>query len=83
MPIYKVLGSKTQEFYIDVTAADPDEAWDRANEDHVQWFEIETDDPIEPYEVRLIESAESGRLEYNQDIEYPDMESGILIEGKE
>lgn len=83
MRIYRVLGSKTQEFYIDVTAADPDEAYDRAQEDHVQWFEIETDDPIEPYEVRLIESAESGKLEYNQDEEYPSMEPGILIEGKE
>ena len=83
MPTYKILGSRTQEFYIDVAADDPDEAYDRAQEDHVQWFEIETDDPIEPYEVRLIESAESGRLEYNQDEEYPSMEPGILIEGKE
>ena len=81
MATYKVLGSKTQEFYINVSAADPDEAYDLANEDHVQWFEVETDDPIEPYEVRLIESAESGKLKY-QDDEYPDMESGILIEGK-
>ena len=55
MPTYKVLGSRTQEFYIDVAADDPDEAWDRANEDHVQWFEIETDETIEPYEVQLIE----------------------------
>ena len=55
MPTYKVLGSKTQEFYIDVSAADPNEAYDRAQEDHVQWFEIETDETIEPYEVQLIE----------------------------
>lgn len=82
MATYKVLGSKTQEFYVDVSAADPDEAYDLANEGHVQWFEVETDDPVEPYEVRLIESAESGKLEYNQDNEYPDMESGILVEGK-
>ena len=82
MRIYRVLGSKTQEFYIDVSAADPDEAYDRAQQDHMQWFEIETDDPIEPYEVRLIESDESGTLEYNQDDEYPSMEPGILIEGK-
>ena len=82
MRIYRVLGSKTQEFYIDVSATDPDEAYDRAQEGHMQWFEIETDDPVEPYEVRLIESAESGTLEYNQDDEYPSMEPGILIEGK-
>ena len=55
MPTYKVLGSKTQEFYIDVSAADPNDAYDRAQEDHVQWFEIETDETIEPYEVQLIE----------------------------
>ena len=55
MPTYKVLGSKTQEFYIDVSAADPNDAYDRAQADHVQWFEIETDETIEPYEVQLIE----------------------------
>lgn len=63
MKTFRVLGSKTQEFYIDVSAEGPDEAYDRANEDHVQWFEVETDEPIEPYEVQLLEAE----LQLNKD----------------
>lgn len=79
--MYKVLGSRTQEFYINVTANDPDEAYDRAQEDHVQWFEIETDEPIEPHTVQLLDSPETGELQLNKDNVWPSMESGILIEG--
>ena len=79
MPTYKVYGSKTQEFYLDVTAADPDEAYDMANGDHMQWFEVETDDPIEPHTVELVE--QDIQLNKDNDDDYPTMESGILIGG--
>ena len=79
MNMYKVYGSRTQEFYIDVSASDPDEAYDRAQEGHVQWFEIETDEPIEPHTVELVEQE----IQLNKDNtdDYPTMESGILIGG--
>jgi hypothetical protein len=78
LPTYKVYGSKTQEFYLQVDATGPDEAYDMANEDHVQWFEIEIDDPIEPHTVELVEQ----NIQLNKDNDdYPSMESGILIEG--
>ena len=55
MPTYKVYGSKTQEFYTNVAAADPGEAYDIAYKDPMQWFEVEIDDPIEPHTVELVE----------------------------
>lgn len=82
MPTYRVFGSRTQEFYTKVTAADPGEAYDIAYEDPVQWFEVEIDDSIEPYEVFLDEdTSEDEQLNKDEDNNYPSMESGILIEG--
>ena len=80
MPIYKVYGSRTAEFYITVEAADPDEAYDLAAEDS-GWLPVEMDDPIEPHTVQLLDSPETGELQLNKDNEWPSMESGILIEG--
>ena len=77
MPTYKVYGSKTQEFYTNVAAADPGEAYDIAYKDPVQWFEVEIDDPIEPHTVELLEE-ELNKDNYD---DYPTMESGILIGG--
>lgn len=54
MSTYRVFGSKTQDFYVDVSAASPAEAYDIANNGHTQWYEIETDDTIEPFNVELI-----------------------------
>ena len=76
MQTYRVYGSRTQEFYTDVTAADPGEAYDIAYRDPVQWFNVEIDDPIEPHHVELLED-----IQLNKDNEWPSMESGILIEG--
>ena len=77
MPTYKVYGSKTQEFYTNVAAADPGEAYDIAYKDPMQWFEVEIDDPIEPHTVELLEE-ELNKDNYD---DYPTMESGILIGG--
>ena len=82
MPIYKVYGSRTAEFYVTVEAADPDEAYDLAAEDS-GWLSVEMDDPIEPHTVQLLDSPETGELQLNKDNEWPSMESGILIEGIE
>ena len=76
MPTYKVYGSRTQEFYTNIPAADPDEAYDIAHKDPMQWFEVEIDDPIEPHTVELMDD-----IQLNKDNEWPSMESGILIEG--
>jgi hypothetical protein len=77
LPTYKVYGSKTQEFYTNVAAADPGEAYDIAYKDPMQWFEVEIDDPIEPHTVELLEE-ELNKDNYD---DYPTMESGILIGG--
>ena len=79
MPTYKVYGSKTQEFYTNIPAADPDEAYDIAYKDPVQWFEVEIDDPIEPHTVELVE--QDIQLNKDNDDDYPTMDSGILIGG--
>ena len=79
MPTYKVYGSKTQEFYTNVAAADPDEAYDIAYKDPVQWFEVEIDDPIEPHTVELVE--QNIQLNKDNDDDYPSMDSGIIIGG--
>lgn len=50
--IYRVYGSKTKYYYSDVNAMDAAAAWDFAsNNDNIDWFEVETDDVIEPYNV--------------------------------
>ena len=79
MPMYKVYGRKYHDYYIKIDADSPDEAYDKAMQDHVQWFELETDDSIEPYEVSLDEDT-SEDIQLNKD-EWPEMESGILITG--
>lgn len=49
---YKVYGDKTHKYYTVVTAESPGNAWDHAaNNDSIDWFEIESDNYIEPYEV--------------------------------
>ena len=78
MPTFRVYGSKTQEFYTDVTAADPGEAYDIAYRDPVQWLDVEIDDPIEPHTVELLEEVQLNKDNYD---DYPSMESGILIGG--
>jgi len=79
LPTYKVYGSKTQEFYTNIPAADPDEAYDIAYKDPVQWFEVEIDDPIEPHTVELVE--EDIQLNKDNYDDYPTMESGIIVGG--
>ena len=67
------------DYAANVEAADADQAYDIAAdlETH-KWPQLETDDVIEPIEVELID------IQLNKDIEdeWPNMESGILIEGK-
>lgn len=78
MQTFRVFGSKTQEFYTDIAAADPGEAYDIAYKDPLQWFEVEIDDPIEPHTVELLD------MQLNKDNiedDYPTMESGIIIGG--
>lgn len=80
MPMYKVIGRKFQDYYVIVNAPNEQVAYDYAsNNDHLQWFEIDTDDPIEPIEVSLDEDT-SEDVQLNND-EWPEMESGILIKG--
>jgi hypothetical protein len=85
LPTYKVYGSKTQEFYTDIPAADPDEAYDIAYKDPVQWFEIEINDPIEPHTVELLDiQLNKDNIQLNKDNvddDYPTMENGIIVGG--
>ena len=84
MPIFKVFGRKYIDYYTSVTAPDEQIAYDYAlNNDHIQWFEIEGDDPIEPYDVFLDEYTSDEDLQLNKDIEneWPDMTSGIVSTG--
>jgi hypothetical protein len=49
---YKVFGDKTHRYYTVVTARDPENAWVYAKDnDNIDWFEVPTDDTIEPYAV--------------------------------
>lgn len=57
---FRVLGRKHIDFYTDVEADDSFEAIDKSNSDHVKWFELETDDPIEAIDVVLIEDSYQG-----------------------
>ena len=81
MPKYRVRGSKTQEFYLDVEAADPDEAYDIAASDYKAWFEVETDEAVEPYEVELLDSPDDYSIQLTLDEDWPDMGEGIIIGG--
>lgn len=52
MPKYRVFGVKETNYYTIVEATDEYEAWDIINGDKVfQWFELPTDNTIEPTEV--------------------------------
>ena len=52
MPKYRVFGVKEVNYYAIVEATDEYEAWDIINGDKVfQWFELPTDNTIEPTEV--------------------------------
>ena len=55
MPTFKVFGDKVHQYYTVVTSDNPDEAYDKASGDYVEWFELETDDTIEPHTVELQE----------------------------
>ena len=56
MTRYKVFGEKLHKYYTVVTAEDPGTAWDfAANNDNIDWFNVESDDIIEPYAVEETE----------------------------
>ena len=53
---YKVYGEKIHKYYTVVTAEDPGNAWEyAANNDNIDWFNVESDDIIEPYAVEETE----------------------------
>lgn len=54
---FRVFGRKHLDFYTDVEAEDSYEAIEKSNSEHVKWFELETDDPIEAIDVVLIEDS--------------------------
>ena len=52
MPKYRVIGSKHQPYYSDVVAQDRYQAYDIATGLRSdEWFQIETDDIIEPVDI--------------------------------
>lgn len=53
MQTYKVYGDKVHQYYTVVDAVDSDEAYDLATADDVNWFEVESDDTIQPHTVEL------------------------------
>ena len=54
MQTYKVFGDKVHQYYTVVEAEDSDEAYDLASDSSADnWFEIESDDVIEPHTVEL------------------------------
>lgn len=78
MKQYKVFGDKLINYYTVVTANDQEHAWEfAANNDSIDWFQIEDDNTIEPYEVQPIEDR-SNLIEDD----YPSMESGIVVSDK-
>jgi hypothetical protein len=75
---YKVYGDKLIEYYTVVTADTPQNAWEfAANNDNLDWFQIENDRPIEPYDVEL-EEDETNLLEDG----YPSMANEIIVMDK-
>jgi len=78
MTKYRVFGDKLMTYYTVVTADSPDKAWDyAANNDNIDWFQVEDDASIEPYDVQL-EEDETNLLEDG----YPSMENEILVMDK-
>lgn len=56
MPKFKVIGVKDINYYTNVEAKDSYEALDKAYELNTdQWFELEADDVIEPFDVTEID----------------------------
>ena len=54
MPIYKVYGDKVHSYYTNVSASDPDQAYDIAKlRSALEWNEVENDEVIEISEVIL------------------------------
>ena len=80
MTKYKVYGDKLIEYYTVVTADSAEAAWDvAANNDSLDWFAIENDRTIEPYDVQEeLEDLETNLLEDG----YPSMANDILIMDK-
>lgn len=73
MTKYRVTGDKLIKYYIDVEADDSDEAWDIASAAGThEWFEMESDDTIEVFNVESISELEDG---------WPSMENEILVTG--
>ena len=70
---YKVTGDKITQYYMEVEADTPDDAWDiAAAADTHEWFEIESDNTIEVFDVQVISELEEG---------WPVMENEILVTG--
>lgn len=62
MPTFRVFGTLSQNYYMDVQAEDRIEAYDIANQrDTNDWFEVEQDNLIEINEV----------IEYDQELGVP------------
>ena len=78
MTKYKVYGDKLMTYYTVVTADSQEQAWEfAANNDNLDWFQVEDDASIEPYDVQL-EEDETNLLEDG----YPSMANDILIMDK-
>ena len=53
---FKVIGDKLINYWTEIVANSEDEAYEIAKElESHKWFELENDDIIEPYDVKLIE----------------------------
>jgi hypothetical protein len=80
MKKYKVYGDKLIEFYTVVTADSQEQAWEfAANNNSIDWFQIENDRTIEPYHIQEeLEETETNLLEDG----YPSMANDILIMDK-
>jgi hypothetical protein len=63
MTKYKVYGDKLTEYYTVVTADSEANAYEfAANNDHIDWFEIETDNTIVPYNVELQDELDNSDI---------------------
>jgi len=70
---YRVTGDKITQYYMEVEADTPDDAWDIASAAGThEWFEIESDNTIEVFDVQVISELEEG---------WPVMENEILVTG--
>ena len=82
MDKYRVFGDKLHKYYTVITAPDEQAAWDIAsNRDDLDWFEVETDETVEPYEVIAEAAEEKIDLDLLDD-GYPSMANEILVMDK-